>query len=70
MFFNLSGHGHFDMASYDKYFAGALEDYDYPEDAIRARWRACRAWAPDAAALRSRPDSLLRPLERVFDRGS
>ena len=25
-----------DMASYDKYFAGALEDYDYPEDAIRA----------------------------------
>lgn len=36
LFFNLSGHGHFDMASYDKYFAGALEDYDYPEDAIRA----------------------------------
>jgi tryptophan synthase beta chain len=22
LFFNLSGHGHFDMASYDKYFAG------------------------------------------------
>ena len=32
--FNLSGHGHFDMASYDRYFAGELRDYDYPEAAI------------------------------------
>ncbi|WP_372720565.1 TrpB-like pyridoxal phosphate-dependent enzyme [Immundisolibacter sp.] len=32
---NLSGHGHFDMASYDRYFAGELRDYDYPEAAIR-----------------------------------
>jgi pyridoxal-phosphate dependent TrpB-like enzyme len=36
LFFNLSGHGHFDMASYDKYFAGELEDYDYPEEAVKA----------------------------------
>lgn len=35
IFFNLSGHGHFDMASYDKYFAGELVDYEYPEEAIR-----------------------------------
>ncbi len=34
LFFNLSGHGHFDMAAYDKYFAGELEDYEYPEAAI------------------------------------
>ena len=34
--FNLSGHGHFDMAAYDKYFAGQLEDYVYPEAAIAA----------------------------------
>jgi len=34
--FNLSGHGHFDMAAYDKYFAGQLEDYAYPEAAIAA----------------------------------
>jgi tryptophan synthase beta chain len=34
--FNLSGHGHFDMASYDKYFAGELEDYEYPEAAVTA----------------------------------
>ncbi|MBE9610633.1 TrpB-like pyridoxal phosphate-dependent enzyme [Chitinilyticum piscinae] len=36
LFFNLSGHGHFDMASYDKYFSGELEDYAYPEEAIVA----------------------------------
>jgi pyridoxal-phosphate dependent TrpB-like enzyme len=33
---NLSGHGHFDMASYDKYLAGELTDYDYPEHEIQA----------------------------------
>lgn len=32
--FNLSGHGHFDMAAYEAYFNGELEDYDYPEEAI------------------------------------
>ncbi len=31
---NLTGHGHFDMASFDKYFAGQLEDYEYPAEAI------------------------------------
>jgi len=36
LLFNLSGHGHFDMASYDKYFAGELEDYEYPTEAIQA----------------------------------
>ena len=28
--FNLSGHGHVDMAAYDDYFAGRLEDFEYP----------------------------------------
>ncbi|BCL83898.1 tryptophan synthase beta chain [Ktedonobacteria bacterium brp13] len=32
--FNLSGHGHFDMAAYESYFAGKLRDYEYPADAI------------------------------------
>jgi pyridoxal-phosphate dependent TrpB-like enzyme len=36
LFFNLSGHGHFDMASYDRYFAGELEDYEYPREAVEA----------------------------------
>ena len=35
LLFNLSGHGHFDMTSYDRYFAGELEDYEYPEEAIQ-----------------------------------
>lgn len=32
--FNLSGHGHFDMAAYDAYLKGQLEDYEYPAEAI------------------------------------
>jgi tryptophan synthase beta chain len=32
--FNLCGHGHFDMSAYDAYFAGQLQDYDYPQEAI------------------------------------
>ena len=35
LLFNLSGHGHFDMASYDRYFAGELEDFEYPDEAIK-----------------------------------
>ena len=34
--FNLSGHGNFDMASYQAYLSGQLEDYAYPEEAIQA----------------------------------
>jgi tryptophan synthase beta chain len=33
--FNLSGHGHFDMAAYDDYLAGRLEDVALPEDEIQ-----------------------------------
>jgi tryptophan synthase beta chain len=32
--FNLSGHGHFDMAAYDEYFAGKLVDRHYDEKAL------------------------------------
>ncbi len=32
--FCLSGHGHFDLASYDTYLSGKLEDYEYPEELI------------------------------------
>ena len=34
--FNLSGHGHFDMAAYDAYFAGNLQDFEYPAEAVAA----------------------------------
>ncbi len=32
--FNLSGHGHFDMAAYHAYHDGQLEDFDYPVEAV------------------------------------
>jgi tryptophan synthase beta chain len=41
--FNLSGHGHFDMAAYDNYLQGKLEDFELPEDEIA---RALRAIEP------------------------
>ncbi len=34
--FNLSGNGFFDMTSYQAYLSGQLEDYAYPEEAIKA----------------------------------
>jgi tryptophan synthase beta chain len=34
--FNLSGHGDYDMSAYQAYLSGQLEDYEYPEEAIRS----------------------------------
>ncbi len=31
----MCGHGHFDMGAYDAYFAGELEDFEYPEEKVR-----------------------------------
>ncbi len=33
--FNLSGHGYFDMAAYDSYFRGELQDYAYPSEKVQ-----------------------------------
>lgn len=33
--FNLSGHGHMDMAAYDAFFAGDLDNYEYPSEAVK-----------------------------------
>ncbi len=33
--FNHSGHGHFDMAAYESYLSGKLQDYDYPEALVK-----------------------------------
>jgi tryptophan synthase beta chain len=30
-----SGHGHFDMAAYDEYLSGRLQDYEYPEEKVK-----------------------------------
>jgi predicted alternative tryptophan synthase beta-subunit len=32
--FNLSGHGHFDLAAYEQFLAGRLQDYEYPAEKI------------------------------------
>ena len=32
----LCGHGHFDLAAYQAYFEGALQDYEYPEEKVAA----------------------------------
>ncbi len=37
--FNFSGHGHFDLSSYEAYLAGKLEDYEYPQDKIEEALR-------------------------------
>ncbi len=34
--FNLSGHGHFDLAAYERYLAADLEDFEYPADEVAA----------------------------------
>jgi tryptophan synthase beta chain len=34
--FNLCGHGHFDLAAYEKHLNGTLEDYEYPAEAVAA----------------------------------
>ena len=36
LLFGFSGHGHFDMAAYEAYFKEELEDYEHPEEAIKA----------------------------------
>ena len=30
-----SGHGHFDLAAYDEYLSGKLQDYEYPEEKVK-----------------------------------
>jgi tryptophan synthase beta chain len=34
--FNMCGHGHLDIAAWEKYSAGEIEDFEYPEAEVRA----------------------------------
>ncbi len=45
--FNLSGHGHFDMAAYTDYLSGQLEDKDYDHDKLDASLAALPAVAAE-----------------------
>ncbi|MFQ5976203.1 MAG: TrpB-like pyridoxal-phosphate dependent enzyme, partial [Candidatus Hydrothermarchaeales archaeon] len=35
LLFNCSGHGHFDMAAYEAYYANKLVNYEYPEELVK-----------------------------------
>lgn len=35
IFFNNSGHGHFDLLAYDAFLQGKLVDYEYPEELVK-----------------------------------
>ncbi len=48
--FNLSGHGHFDMAAYDAYLHGRLEDFDLPEAEIERALASIAALPKPAGA--------------------
>ncbi|MHB9127114.1 MAG: TrpB-like pyridoxal phosphate-dependent enzyme [Candidatus Humimicrobiaceae bacterium] len=39
--FNLSGHGHFDMTSYEMYMDGKLVDFEYPDEMIEKSISKC-----------------------------
>ena len=41
----LCGHGHFDMAAYQRYLSGEMDDYDLPQDRIDAALSALPALA-------------------------
>jgi pyridoxal-phosphate dependent TrpB-like enzyme len=51
LLFCLSGHGHFDMASYDRYLSGKLEDFDYPKELVDEALKGLPQvdWPPKAA---------------------
>jgi tryptophan synthase beta chain len=34
--FGLCGHGHFDLAAYDSYLSGSMQDLEYPTEAVQA----------------------------------
>ncbi len=44
--FNLSGHGHFDMGSYDAFLSGKLEDYQLPQEEIEKAVRLIKDFPP------------------------
>lgn len=48
--FNLSGHGHFDMAAYDAYFSGKLERQEYSQHELQVALQALPE-IPEAFAL-------------------
>jgi tryptophan synthase beta chain len=44
--FNLSGHGLLDLNGYEKYFSGALENYDLPEEELQKSLESLKGLPP------------------------
>ena len=53
--FGLCGHGHFDLAAYDAYLAGTLEDPEFSEADRDAALAALPAGAPHWRSPRRQP---------------
>ena len=51
LFFNLSGHGHFDMAAYENYFSGKMQDFAYSDADLQQSLKSLPNvdWPPKAA---------------------
>ncbi len=51
LFFNLSGHGHFDMAAYENYFSGNMQDFAYSDADLQKSLKTLPNvdWPPKAA---------------------
>ena len=51
LFFNLSGHGHFDMAAYENYFSGNMQDFAYSDAGLQESLKTLPNvdWPPKAA---------------------
>jgi threonine synthase len=49
--FNLSGHGRFDMAAYEPYLHGSLENFELPEQEIQRALRAIEPLPKPAVAV-------------------
>jgi hypothetical protein len=49
--FKLSGHGHFDMAAYENYFSGNMQDFAYSDADLQASLKSLPNvdWPPKAA---------------------
>jgi tryptophan synthase beta chain len=50
--FNLCGHGHFDMAAYDAYLSGVLDDFEMPKEDVRRSLEALEPIPISSAAGR------------------
>ncbi len=67
--FGLSGHGHFDLAAYDAYLGGTLEDPEFSEEDLESALAALPANTPAIAIEGGRPEDCGRRGHRRSGQG-